>query len=519
MSCYTHLVTHTVAAALEQSDLIADRTYHLISFKKCFVGSEFVDWVIKERTVNDRPSAIVLGQQMLKEGHFHHVTSEHGFEDEYFFYRLFDDDDMEYLTREAHKARQRPSWNMRTDVPCASCQQSFNQLRRRHHCRQCGEVVCHSCSSHSCPLPFLGYDSRVRVCKTCYPHLRPESGGSEADGSGDNDDVVSTFEPTLTRRFSQSSESDGAGTGSISRYPRARDFLRTLPSNCPEERASDSSASLTTHNNCSNYEKNGIEDDSATDSRATIFQFESDYLSQKEKVAHLFRMITSYNAKASKMLNPLSLDVEHVLMFLRARKFNCIKALNRMIKFHTHPYTGAVCNALNLERELSSNALQVLNGKDIHGRAVMIVRLAQIDVLSQFFDLEKYRISLLFLLRQMLKDPATQINGMVLILDFKAVVTAVLRRVTRGDIKRTIETVQGVVPMRVEQIFVLHCYKTLIEVARPFLTHKMNKRIVMLDRIDQLHQYIDKRFLPIDFGGDDKQTAKEWLAHVAKGGD
>ena len=31
---------------------------------------------------------------------------------------------------------------------CMRCQESFNVLRRRHHCRLCGQVVCWACSSH-----------------------------------------------------------------------------------------------------------------------------------------------------------------------------------------------------------------------------------------------------------------------------------------------------------------------------------------------------------------------------------
>jgi len=50
---------------------------------------------------------------------------------------------------------------------CAQCKQRFNMLRRRHHCRKCGMLVCGPCSSNSWYVP--GYsDRKVRMCDGCY---------------------------------------------------------------------------------------------------------------------------------------------------------------------------------------------------------------------------------------------------------------------------------------------------------------------------------------------------------------
>lgn len=50
---------------------------------------------------------------------------------------------------------------------CNVCHLTFTVIRRRHHCRQCGELVCHSCSDKT---DFVsGYqDKKVRVCISCY---------------------------------------------------------------------------------------------------------------------------------------------------------------------------------------------------------------------------------------------------------------------------------------------------------------------------------------------------------------
>ncbi|KAI9488175.1 armadillo-type protein [Zychaea mexicana] len=64
----------------------------------------------------------------------------------------------------------RPVWVNDIDViHCTSCNAAFGPLRRRHHCRHCGNIFCHECSSKSVPLPQLGYGSKpVRVCKGCF---------------------------------------------------------------------------------------------------------------------------------------------------------------------------------------------------------------------------------------------------------------------------------------------------------------------------------------------------------------
>ena len=60
--------------------MISDRKYHLHSYKQCFVGSEFVDWLVEEGDVKDRDEATKFGKKLLKaniirHGKLCHVTS------------------------------------------------------------------------------------------------------------------------------------------------------------------------------------------------------------------------------------------------------------------------------------------------------------------------------------------------------------------------------------------------------------------------------------------------------------
>lgn len=52
---------------------------------------------------------------------------------------------------------------------CKSCSKEFNITRRKHHCRNCGEIFCNSCSDNTTLLPSSA--KPVRVCDECYVQL------------------------------------------------------------------------------------------------------------------------------------------------------------------------------------------------------------------------------------------------------------------------------------------------------------------------------------------------------------
>ena len=70
---------------------IQDRRFRLTIYPSCFIGSEAVTWLAKTQNAT-REAAVRIGQSMVEQGIFHHVTDEHPFKDEYLFYRFYEDE-------------------------------------------------------------------------------------------------------------------------------------------------------------------------------------------------------------------------------------------------------------------------------------------------------------------------------------------------------------------------------------------------------------------------------------------
>ena len=49
---------------------------------------------------------------------------------------------------------------------CLQCRQGFTMFRRRHHCRQCGEVFCNACCPEKQVRMGTGME-KMRQCKSC----------------------------------------------------------------------------------------------------------------------------------------------------------------------------------------------------------------------------------------------------------------------------------------------------------------------------------------------------------------
>lgn len=60
-------------------------------------------------------------------------------------------------------------WIINNEVDfCMRCELHFGYLAWRHHCRNCGYLVCNTCSNQMLSIPALNENGGSRVCKLCY---------------------------------------------------------------------------------------------------------------------------------------------------------------------------------------------------------------------------------------------------------------------------------------------------------------------------------------------------------------
>ena len=69
------------------------------------------------------------------------------------------------------RSRRAPPALARSDAPtCMLCDASWSLIRRRHHCRRCGRVVCDACSPAR--QAVAASNNRKRVCVRCVDSSR-----------------------------------------------------------------------------------------------------------------------------------------------------------------------------------------------------------------------------------------------------------------------------------------------------------------------------------------------------------
>ncbi|UXI18193.1 Krueppel-like factor 2 [Sarcoptes scabiei] len=65
----------------------------------------------------------------------------------------------------------KPFWIPDEDAAnCLHCDSKFTIIKRRHHCRSCGKVLCSQCCNYKAKLPYLEF-KESRVCQLCYEIL------------------------------------------------------------------------------------------------------------------------------------------------------------------------------------------------------------------------------------------------------------------------------------------------------------------------------------------------------------
>jgi zinc finger protein xfin len=98
---------------------------------------------------------------------------------------------------------------------CMLCENKFTVIKRRHHCRICGKVLCSQCCRSRAKIPYMFY-KEARVCYICFALLTKESAQIASNSihsltsRNENNSDNSLLGSTLNSNFENSN-----GTGTV----------------------------------------------------------------------------------------------------------------------------------------------------------------------------------------------------------------------------------------------------------------------------------------------------------------
>lgn len=89
---------------------------------------------------------------------------------------------------------------------CPVCSEAFTITYRRHHCRNCGGLVCEACSPHRLLLPSKPHLGKVRMCNACAVTVGEGHAVNAQEDLNVNAEIVKTIQAELRRMHGECSE-------------------------------------------------------------------------------------------------------------------------------------------------------------------------------------------------------------------------------------------------------------------------------------------------------------------------
>ncbi|KAH7946144.1 hypothetical protein HPB49_020624 [Dermacentor silvarum] len=215
------------------------------------------------------------------------------------------------------------------------------------------------------------------------------------------------------------------------------------------------------------------------------------------KLTRLLQVEPNLNAKQ---------DAEFLLRFLRVRKYNVESALQTI---RNHYRNRAACQSLYREflpckaPPAARKIVMILPHKDVHGRPVLLVKPGSwMPNEVTYSDLHRAG---LFCLEHLARDPAAQVLGIVLLIDYGGFTVDKLLSTSIGLIRKGLEYLQDCMPMRLKaahHVRQSYAFNVLFALIRPFIKAKLAERLRLHGQnFKRLHEEISPKALPEEYGG------------------
>ncbi|UYV61507.1 CLVS1 [Cordylochernes scorpioides] len=219
---------------------------------------------------------------------------------------------------------------------------------------------------------------------------------------------------------------------------------------------------------------------------------------------------------AVRELIPTRPDVEYlrtddafILRFLRARKFDVTATFKLYTQYFVYRqrnnklFLGFQASEGDIKQALLDGFPGVLPQPDQHGRRVLVLFTANWDHLR--YGLVSIYRALLLSLEKLLEDEETQVNGLVIIVDWTEFSFKQSSHLNPKLLKLIIEGLQDCFPARFSAIHLINqpwYVEAAFTVLKPFLKDKTRGKVVMHgNNLTTLHAHLSREMLPAELGG------------------
>ncbi|KAL5466797.1 hypothetical protein EMCRGX_G030946 [Ephydatia muelleri] len=214
------------------------------------------------------------------------------------------------------------------------------------------------------------------------------------------------------------------------------------------------------------------------------------------------------------------LSDETLVRFLRSKKFDVSRSVAAYKNYFyiraKHPDIFVIPELDSVEHVWRANIVGILPGRDKLDRGMMLGFPGRWDPDTQ--SLDTVFAALMMQLDHAIKDVRNQVNGIVLLADFRDVSLFQASHITPTYVRLITTIVQNSFPARFKGVYIINYpwyINTLLTLIRPFLSAKMSNRVNLIKNLDDLDRHFHHDALPEEFGGSQPlYSNEEWIRTV-----